>query len=462
MYSTQFLPFVVVHHIRCQKIFKYYPFRFNPTLKRFVSMNSPHGDRMFKLLLLTMLSYTVSVSCHLLVASMPVAKKFQGFAFCVMYVTILGSSWNYNLDNAHIQMINSCLDFETKISEGEAKLEKTLQVKAMLIFFHILKESHYLIPLACLGLTLMDPCTPPFILSMSKSCSVIRWNGLIILIPLLETYLCFCVFYIGTTPIVYNLFAGISSMLSYFQLLERKISKAISLAEIDSCVSTYRMVQLIEKIMNAFLMESVVPSLICGVPLLQIVVQYATITMHGEIAMPVFLILWAEMMMPPWARWQPRRRRGAGKNVERRVEVFTLGTLGPVCVETERDLPFYSRARPRWLPWVEWWDRRVEYPFPTIFPVIQLEATLNNIVIFTLASWVFNSSIKSLKKLDGTTLQFVRRSVIRKKLKACGTLKIKFGSNFIDSGTPLVIQNFCLNQTMSLILMKEGKRNFGM
>lgn len=135
--------------------------------------------------------------------------------------------------------------------------------------------------------------------------------------------------------------------------------------------------------MNAYLMEKIVPCMVCGVPLLQIVVQCVCITMHSEIPMPVFLI----------------------------------------------------------------------------FPIILVDAMTTNILIFTLASWVFNSSTKSLKKLDLTTLQYARRSVVRKQLKSCGTLKIKFGSNFIDKGTPLVIQNFCLDQTMSLILIKEGNQN---
>ncbi|OXA49376.1 hypothetical protein Fcan01_15930 [Folsomia candida] len=328
-----------------------------------------------------MLSYTLSISSHLYFSSTPLPKKIQGFVFCVMYSLIIGSSWNWNvLDKAQIQMINTCLDFEVKILQGEEKLKTSVQTKGMFVFFHILKHNYYLIPLAVLGLILIDPCTPPFLLSMSTNCSAIRWNGWVILIPLIETYICACFFYIGIVAIVYNLFAGISSLMSYFQLLERKILTATSLTGCESCISKYRMIQLVEKIMNAFSMEQVVPSIVCGIPLLQIVLQYVIITMHGEIAMPVFLM----------------------------------------------------------------------------FPATLFNAVVNNMLIFTLASWVYNSSVKVLRKLDMTILQYTRKSVIRKQWKSCGRLKIKFGSNFIDGGTPLVIQNFCLNQTMSLILIKEG------
>lgn len=46
------------------------------------------------------------------------------------------------------------------------------------------------------------------------------------------------------------------------------------------------------------------------------------------------------------------------------------------------------------------------------------------------------------------------KKLIRRQVKGCSMLKVKFGSNFIDRGTPLVIQNFCINQTVSLTLIK--------
>lgn len=156
-----------------------------------------------------------------------------------------------------------------------------------------------------------------------------------------------------------------------------------SLNEQEFCVKAYRMIQLIEKSMNAYLMERIVPTLVCTIPTLQIITQYVCITMHGEIAMPVFLI----------------------------------------------------------------------------FPLILVDAIACNGLVFTLASWVFNASTKSLKELDTTTSQHVRKSVLRRQLKSCGVLNIKFGSNYIDSGTPLVIQNFCSSQTVSLMLVMSGRRD---
>lgn len=120
MYSTYFLPFIVQHYRICQKIFKYYPFQFDPKLKRFICKNtSPRGEKMLRLLYLVMLSYTLFVSCHLCLMSMPLAKKIQGFVFCLIFLIVTGSSWTWNvLDKAEIQMINTCLEFEDKILDG--------------------------------------------------------------------------------------------------------------------------------------------------------------------------------------------------------------------------------------------------------------------------------------------------------------------------------------------------------
>lgn len=127
MYSTQFLPIIIEHYHRCQKIFKYYPFQFNPKLERFVSISSPRGRRMFKLLNLVMLTYFLAVSSHVYFGLMPLAKKLQGFVFCLIYFMLMGSSWNYDLDKAQIQMINTCLDFEAKILQG-AQLFKSIWI----------------------------------------------------------------------------------------------------------------------------------------------------------------------------------------------------------------------------------------------------------------------------------------------------------------------------------------------
>lgn len=98
----------------------------------------------------------------------------------------------------------------------------------------------------------------------------------------------------------------------------------------------------------------------------------------------------------------------------------------------------------------------IEMPGFLLFPLILVDSVGVNLLVFTLASWVNNISTKFLHTLDAKIAgrRGTRKWMLRKEKIACGVLKIKFGSNFIDSGTPLVIQNFCLTQTMSLILLR--------
>lgn len=40
-------------------------------------------------------------------------------------------------------------------------------------------------------------------------------------------------------------------------------------------------------------------------------------------------------------------------------------------------------------------------------------------------------------------------------LKSLGPLKIQFGNNFVEALTPLVVQEFCVQQTISLLLLTK-------
>lgn len=50
---------------------------------------------------------------------------------------------------------------------------------------------------------------------------------------------------------------------------------------------------------------------------------------------------------------------------------------------------------------------------------------------------------------------FGRNKYLRKQLTSFRPLKVKFGMNFIDKGTTLVTQNFCVIQIVSLLLMTK-------
>jgi hypothetical protein len=46
---------------------------------------------------------------------------------------------------------------------------------------------------------------------------------------------------------------------------------------------------------------------------------------------------------------------------------------------------------------------------------------------------------------------------VRREIKSCTRMKVGFGSaNYIDHLTPFVMEDFCINQTLSLILLSSS------
>lgn len=88
-----------------------------------------------------------------------------------------------------------------------------------------------------------------------------------------------------------------------------------------------------------------------------------------------------------------------------------------------------------------------------LFPTYFLDCTLVNILVFTMASWV-NSASEGIIRKWRQRAGMKRKSVLRKQMLACCPLKIRFGINNIDRGTPLNIQNFCMDQTVQLLLIR--------
>lgn len=98
----------------------------------------------------------------------------------------------------------------------------------------------------------------------------------------------------------------------------------------------------------------------------------------------------------------------------------------------------------------------IALPGFSTFPLITLVAGITNVLVLTLAPMVNTSSRRVLDTLEEKIVecQGGKRALNRKEFRACSVLKIKFGSNFIDRGTPLIMQNFCVSQTVSLCLVK--------
>lgn len=101
---------------------------------------------------------------------------------------------------------------------------------------------------------------------------------------------------------------------------------------------------------------------------------------------------------------------------------------------------------------------KIAMPGFLVFPLMCVDAFVVNVLVYSLASWVNSTSTEVLQSFERNTIQFGgRKSILAREIRACGVLKVKFGSNFIENGTPLVIQNFCLVQTLNLLLISGGK-----
>lgn len=80
---------------------------------------------------------------------------------------------------------------------------------------------------------------------------------------------------------------------------------------------------------------------------------------------------------------------------------------------------------------------------------------LNILFMFGILADVYNVSHKVLQRLEANE-EFRKHIFFRRWLKSCPTLKIYFGgSNFLDRHTPLNLQNFVIEQTVSLLLLKN-------
>lgn len=165
----------------------------------------------------------------------------------------------------------------------------------------------------------------------------------------------------------------------------REIEKIQTGRDKDTSLHLYRCIQILEKSMNPYTSDKILPAMLICCPSIQIIGQFVSINLHGSIPMPGFLV----------------------------------------------------------------------------FPLMMVDTTIFNVLIVTFASLIFSSSQKTLQSLGKKLMERVNeRGLTRRQLRSCSMLKIKFGSNFIDPGTPLVIQTFCINQTMSLSLINSNRRGW--
>lgn len=103
----------------------------------------------------------------------------------------------------------------------------------------------------------------------------------------------------------------------------------------------------------------------------------------------------------------------------------------------------------------------------TGFAIVEFHSSMDlshmvSMLVFLAGSSLVNLSVfagagsiccKSLKWLKAAKNCHMTNKVQKRAIKSMTPLRIFFGSNYVDVLTPLVVQNFCLNQTLSLLLL---------
>ncbi|OXA64115.1 hypothetical protein Fcan01_00282 [Folsomia candida] len=332
----------------------------------------PH-IRMFRLQSVLSVVYTGAMLANICFGWLTLTERLQGFVFFSLYFFCSIQKWNWNLDIAGIQVINAFLDYEDELLADNAPPPLSLGAKMMRIFIPAGEISLPTVALLQFLLLRYVPCTPPFILSMQPNCK--NKAGFIVVqlgVHMFEGWMFWHMMLAGGCWVIYVLFTGIVSILSYFSILNNhrnqgRLEHVYSILSADS---------------NLGKILQILPSIMLCIPGIQIITLYVTLNHHSDIAMPGFLV----------------------------------------------------------------------------FPLIAVNCGMNNVLAFTLASFVNSASEKVMeslaKKASGLS---GKKSLIKRQIRGCSVLKVKFGSNFIDRGTPLVVQTFCINETVSLTLIKQGK-----
>ncbi|OXA49897.1 hypothetical protein Fcan01_15891 [Folsomia candida] len=92
-----------------------------------------------------------------------------------------------------------------------------------------------------------------------------------------------------------------------------------------------------------------------------------------------------------------------------------------------------------------------------LFPLVAFDAAMIIILVFPLASWVYKESKETIRDISSKVIFLDNKALTRRQIRSFIPLRVKFGSNFIDRTTALVIQNFVLNRTMTLTLIRSRK-----
>ncbi len=121
MYKSEFL-LLLQHRVRVGTILKCLPFKFDKKSDRLYKSRSPWQLRIFKLQCALSVCYAMVMFANLCFGPLTMTGRMQGIGFFIVYFAATLMQWNYSLDIAPIQIINSFLNFEEEIISSKENL----------------------------------------------------------------------------------------------------------------------------------------------------------------------------------------------------------------------------------------------------------------------------------------------------------------------------------------------------
>ncbi len=93
--------------------------------------------------------------------------------------------------------------------------------------------------------------------------------------------------------------------------------------------------------------------------------------------------------------------------------------------------------------------------YDLLYAYEEFVAFLLVIFVFGILADVYNVSSETQTKINGKP-ELKRNKWLKRWIRSCPVFKIHFGgSNYLDRLTPLTVQNFAINQTVSLLLLQN-------
>ncbi|OXA63516.1 hypothetical protein Fcan01_00133 [Folsomia candida] len=404
MWLTSFRPFLL-QHLRLCGFLRCTDAQWDATCGQIVPRKTTRfGTLYHKFQLVSGFIYAVGIILKISRGKDSVAEKCQGVVFLTILVVTILARWYWPREgqlNEPCRMLNACFRFEKFLITGYGTpvRQPSILDKVMIAFLRLLAPTAFLVPFAVIAIQLHNPCALPFIGSWSPYCVNSVWSPPPRLVHCLMLATDWWIWaHFEYDGALYVFYAFMVSIVCMLDYLEHFEKFVREIRTSSSPVPDLRTLEIrVTKSLHTYR---------C-VRLINKTLNHAT---QGQLV-PAMI------------------------GVAPQLQVFAQF----VCIKLYSKIPL---------------------PGFLFFPLLVVDSTICNLIVESMAAKVNTNSVKLLSDLNRELKGLPVKSSCRKELRACTAAKIQFGQNFVDKGTPLVIENFCFNQTVSLLLLNSrNQRN---